>query len=414
MAAGGCAGGDCGPTMDLNPNYGPTGTEVTINVTTGAFPLDGKYEIWWSKNSNMSDDPTAVKLAEGYNERLKQAFLITLAVPEASFGANYFHYIRPGHNEQMLNFAFTVTPSIIINNENVHTRSSLTLTGTGFTTLDTISFYLNGDLFEATATTDKLGSFTTELTIPDLPAGEQICKAKGKKMFNAEATLKFKTMPYIKLEPSLPIAHKDAVINGYGFAANSKITVMYDEQEIDSPPSSDKVGSFVFKFNIPELSGASHVISAADASGNKAVYEPNVESSPPTTPTPIAPTSERFGVIGGQAISFSWMPSQDDSGSTLYTIEIADNLNFFPLATGMRKTGLKETAATVYIEPGTYYWRVQAYDPAGNKSKWALSPYAFQVGLINLWIVIVAGIVLLFIFILLLRVFVQRIRGYYY
>ena len=414
VIAAGCSGGNCGPTMTLNPTSGPTGTEVTINVTTGSYPLDGRYEIWWSKFALMSDDATAVKVAEGYNERLTQIFNIKIAVPEASYGTSYFHYIKSGHNEQMLNFAFTVTPSIIIDSENVRTRSAVNVTGTGYTVQDSISFFINGNPVEATATTDKLGSFTTTLTIPDLPAGVQVIKATAKKMYNAEGTFKIKTSPYLKLEPGLPIAHKDAVISGFGFAASSKINIKFDDQDIASPPASNKIGSFTFTFNVPELSGTSHVIHVTDASGNTATYEPNVESSPPSTPTPITPTSERFGIIGGQTVMFSWMPSQDDSGSVQYTVEIADNLNFFPLAAGMRKTGLKESAVTVNMEPGTYYWRVQATDPAGNQSKWALSPYAFQVGLVNLWIVVVAGIILLFIFVLLLRTFIQRIRGYYY
>jgi hypothetical protein len=92
---------------------------------------------------------------------------------------------------------------------------------------------------------------------------------------------------------------------------------------------------------------------------------------------------------------------------------VAENFNFFPLMPGMRRSGLTESTVTMNIEPGTYYWRVQAVDPSGNKSKWALSPYAFQVGLINLWIVAGAGLLLIVVFILLLRAFIQRMRGYY-
>jgi hypothetical protein len=80
---------------------------------------------------------------------------------------------------------------------------------------------------------------------------------------------------------------------------------------------------------------------------------------------------------------------------------------------GMRRSGLSETSVTLNIEPGTYYWRVQAVDPSGNKSKWALSPYAFQVGLISLWAIIGVSLILIIIFVFLLRAFIQRIRGYY-
>ena len=96
-----------------------------------------------------------------------------------------------------------------------------------------------------------------------------------------------------------------------------------------------------------------------------------------------------------------------------YTVEVADNLNFFPLTAGMRRSGLTDPTVTMNIEPGTYYWRVLAVDPSGNKSKWALSPYAFQVGLVSLWAIVGVSFILIIIFIFLLRAFIQRIRGYY-
>jgi len=412
--AQGCAGGKCGITTTLSPNSGPTGTQVLMSISSGAYPLDGKYEIWWSKSPTMSDDPTAVKLAEGYNERLKQTLTLTISVPEASNGANYFHYIKAGRSEQMMNFAFQVTPSIVMQEEKVSARQTVTITGTGFTVNDTVQFYVDGEPVEVTATTNDLGSFTLDFVIPDVQAGAHVIKATGKKMFNQEATLRFKTEPVIRVEPATPVVGKTATVSGYGFAPDSEISIKYDDRVITSSPTSDKTGAFVYNFTVPEVATATHLITAVDKLGNTATFEPTVESSPPTTPTPVFPTSDRFGMMGGQQVTFTWMPARDDSGAVLYTLEIADNLNFFPLAPGMRRTGLTETSATMNLEPGTYYWRVQATDPSGNKSKWALSPYAFQVGLINIGIVIGASVVLLIIFILLLRAFIQRLRGYYY
>jgi len=410
----GCAGGKCGITTTISPNSGPTGTQVVLSITSGAYPLDGKYEIWWSKSPNMSDDPTAVKLAEGFNERLKQSLTVTLSVPEASNGTNYFHYIKAGRSEQMMNFAFQVTPALVMAQDKVTARQTVTLSGTGFTPSDTVSFYIDGDPVEMTAASNELGSFSTDFTIPDLQAGTHIVKATAKKMFNQEASLRFKASPYIKVEPVTPVVGKTATVSGYGFAPGSEVSIKYDQKVITSSPTTDKNGCFVYNFTVPEVAASQPVITATDRAGNTATFEPVVESSPPTTPTPISPTADRFGFIGGQPVTFTWMPAKDDSGVVLYTIEIADNLNFFPLAPGMRRSGLSETSVTINLEPGTYYWRVQAVDPSGNKSKWALSPYAFQVGLVNIWVVIAASVVLLIVFILLLRAFIQRVRGYYY
>jgi hypothetical protein len=412
--AQGCAGGKCGITTTLTPNSGPTGSQVQMSISSGAYPLDGKYEIWWSKNPTMSDDPTAVKVAEGFNERLKQSINVSIAVPEASNGTNYFHYIKAGRAEQMLNFAFQVTASVILKQDKVAPQAVVTLAGTGFTVNDDISIFIDGDPVNASITSDKSGSFSGDLTIPDLSAGTHVIKASAKKMFNQEATIRFKLAPSIKIEPAIPSVGKTATVTGFGFAANTEVSVKYDDTTITNSPTSDKSGRFTYNFTVPATSVARHTLTATDKAGNIATWELPVESSPPTTPTPISPTSDRLGIMGAQPVTFTWMPSKDESGSVVYNLQVADNMNFFPLLPGMARSNLEQPTATINIEPGTYYWRVQAVDLSGNKSKWALSPYAFQVGLINFWLVIGASLVLLVIFILLLRAFIQRVRGYYY
>jgi hypothetical protein len=242
-----------------------------------------------------------------------------------------------------------------------------------------------------------------------------VIKATAKKLFNQDASARFKVGASIKVEPQMPKVGDTATITGDGFAAASDVSIKYDDAVVANSPNSDKAGHFVYNFAVPETSAAEHTITATDASGNVATWQLPVESSPPTVPTPISPTSDRFGIMGSQPITFTWTPAKDDSGSSVtYNVEVADNLNFFPLMAGMRRTNISDTSVTMNLDPGTYYWHVQAVDTSGNKSKWALSPYAFQVGLINMWLVVGASLVLLVIFILLLRAFIQRIQGYYY
>jgi len=418
----GCAGGKCGVTTTLTPNSGPTGTQVTLLIESGTYPLDGKYEIWWSKTPTMSGsgsadsdnaDPTAVKLAEGWNERLKQSMSLSLSVPQAANGTNYFHYIKAGRSSQMLNFAFTVTPGLVCKQDKVKPRSTVNLTGAGFTPSDKIQLYIDGEPLDFPLESDTTGCFTADLPVPDLMAGTHVVKATAKKMFNQEATLRFKVVPYIIIEPALPLAGKSATVSGYGFAPSSEVSIKYDDAVVTSSPTSDKNGRFTYNFTVPDTSSGKHTLVATDRAGNIANWELPVENNPPTSPAPVSPTTDRFGVIGGQPVTFTWMAGKDDSGAVLYTVEVADNLNFFPLMPGMRRSGVTETSVTMNLEPGTYYWRVQAADASGNKSKWALSPYAFQVGLVNLWVVAGVSLILIIIFIFLLRAFIQRVRGYY-
>jgi hypothetical protein len=418
----GCAGGKCGVTTTLTPNSGPTGTQVTILIESGTYPLDGKYEIWWSKSATMTgggssdsdnSDPTAVKLAEGWNERLKQSMSLNLSVPQASNGTHYFHYIKAGRASQMLNFAFNVTPGLACKDDKVRPRSTTTLMGSGFTPSDKILLYVDGEPLDLPLESDTSGCFTASLPVPDLMAGTHVVKATAKKMFNQEATLRFKVVPYITIEPAIPLVGKSATVSGYGFASSSEVSIKYDDAVVTSSPTSDKNGRFTYNFTVPDTAAGKHTLVATDRAGNMANWDLPVENNPPSTPAPVSPTTDRLGVIGGQPVTFNWMAAKDDSGTVLYTVEVADNLNFFPLMPGMRRSGLTETNMTINIEPGTYYWRVQAVDASGNKSKWALSPYAFQVGLVNLWVVAGISLILIVIFILLLRAFIQRVRGYY-
>ena len=413
--AQGCAGGKCGITTTLSPSTGPTGSQVNLSIQSGAYPLDGTYEVWFSKSPTMADDPTAVKVAEGFNQRLQQSVSIDISVPEASSGTNYFHFIKAGRAEQMINFNFTVTPSLIMNNAQVSSGASENVTGTGFTAADDVTLYIDGVASSLTASTSSLGSFSVELPIPPLGAGTHVIKATAKKLYNQDASARFKIAASIKVEPQMPKFGDTATITGDGFAAASDVSIKYDDTVVANSPTSDKAGHFIYNFTVPETSAAKHTITATDASGNVVTWQLPVESSPPTVPTPVSPTSDRFGIMGGQPVTFTWTPAKDDSGSSVtYNVEVADNLNFFPLLAGMRRTNISDTQVTLNLDPGTYYWHVQAMDQSGNKSKWALSPYAFQVGLINMWLVVGAGLVLLVIFILLLRAFIQRIRGYYY
>jgi len=338
---------------------------------------------------------------------------VSLSVPQAGNGTNYFHYIKAGRSTQMLNFAFMVTPGLICKEDKVKPRATVNLTGTGFTPSDKVAFYVDGEPLDVVQDSDAVGCFAAALALPDLMAGTHVIKATATKMFNQEATLRIRVVPYITIEPAIPLVGKSATVSGYGFAAVSEVSIKYDQAVITSSPTSDKNGRFVYNFTVPETAAGKHTLAATDKAGNVAAWEMPVENNPPSAPGVISPTTDRFGIFGGQPVTFTWMAAKDDSGAVLYTVEVADNLNFFPLMPGMRRSSLIDNSVTINIEPGTYYWRVQAVDPSGNKSKWSLSPYAFQVGLINLWIVAGASLVLIIIFILLLRAFIQRMRGYY-
>ena len=60
-------------------------------------------------------------------------------------------------------------------------------------------------------------------------------------------------------------------------------------------------------------------------------------------------------------------------------MEMANDVDFATVRPGWQRAGLVETNCTIYVSPGTYYWRVKAVDGVGNSSYWAYAPCAFKV-----------------------------------
>ena len=227
----------------------------------------------------------------------------------------------------------------------------------------------------------------------------------------AEASLKL--VPYITLEPELPDVGTEATVTGRGFAANSQMSIEYDGTAVANSPTTDGNGSFTYTFKVPKGTASEHSVIATDKAGNKASLGGlKLETEAPPAPTPIRPMSQRFGWFGSQMVSFAWNEVDDPSGIT-YTLEICDNLNFFPLAPGMRKTDLTSNSAVLKIDPGTYYWRVRAIDGAGNESPWTLSPYPFKIGLFSIAYLIIGIVLLILVIVFIVRAAFRRIHTYY-
>ena len=261
--------------------------------------------------------------------------------------------------------------------------------------------------------TNDLGSFTAEFTIPDAIAGNHSFKADCAGIVLVEPpTASLKVVPSISLEPQLPEIGGEVTVTGFGFAASSNVSIKYDGLMMANSPQTDALGNFTYAFNVPETPETDHEIVVTDGAGNTATWGLPLEVAAPEEPSTISPRGQRFGLFGSQVVAFTWTDVDDPSGIS-YILEIADNLNFFPLAAGMRKTDLTQPACIATLDPGTYYWRVKAIDGAGNEGQWTLSPYPFKVGLFSVAYLIIGGIICVLIFLLIIRAFFRRIKEFY-
>ena len=305
-------------------------------------------------------------------------------------------------------------PDIKVSPASVLPGAKATVKGTGFPAGKDIELSFDGTDTKLEISTSELGSFSADFAIPNTIAGKHEFKAGVENMSIGDITASLQVSPKISLEPEKPDIGAEVTVTGYGFAGKSLVSITYDDIPIASSPTTDDAGNFTHKFNVPEGSKDDHVITATDEAGNAATYGLPLEGQPPPTPSPIAPgeNQQRFGVFGTQLVTFNWTDVFDPSGIT-YILEIDNNLSFFPLKPGMRKSGLTQPSCTVQLGPGTYYWRVKAVDGAGNESDWALSPYPFQVGSFSTWYLVIGGVIFVIIFVFIVRAFLRRVREYY-
>jgi hypothetical protein len=373
----------------------------------------------WSKTPIGEESTDYIVLTEGEFPRDTTKVTVTFTVPEAAYGINYVQYRRNWRPEAPYGFAFTVLPDIKLSPSSGSPGSKVILNGTGFpANKKEVTLSFDGQDTALAISTSGVGSFSAEFAIPNTIAGKHEFKATVESISMVDASASLQVSPKISLEPEHPEIGAEVTVTGCGFAAKSQVSIKYDDISIsssptDKPPITDWNGSLSLSFKVPESSKDNHVITATDKAGNVATYGLPLEGEAPPAPNTITPgeKQQRFGVFGSQLVIFTWTEVSDPSGVT-YILEIDDNLNFFPLEPGMRKTGLTTPNCTIQLEPGTYYWRVKAVDGAGNESGWALSPYPFKVGLFSAWYLVMGGLIFVIIFILIVRAFFRRIREY--
>lgn len=337
----------------------------------------------------------------------------SFTIPEAKYGLHYVEFYRESRpDEKAVVLQFNVKPRLEIIPPQAAPGAKVTVKGTGFPAGGGGAVSYDGKATDIAIVTSEAGTFTAEFTVPNTIAGEHKFVANSPKLFNDSASVTMKVIPAVSIDPKQPDIGAEATITGTGFAASSVVQIKYDSKSVADSPTTDENGSFSYTFKVPDSSAKTHKVTAEDGAGNSILLNLSLESTPPSKTTPVSPRAERFGWLGDETVTFTWTTVTDISGIT-YTIEVAEDLNFFPLKPGMKKVGLTQPNCTMAMKAGTYYWRVRSVDGAGNESEWAISPYAFNVGFFSTWVLVIAGLVCLLIFILLLRAFFRRLREYY-
>lgn len=403
------------------------GTSAVLTITSNSFPIEGGYEVLWSTTPKFEAGKT-ITLKEGNAPRGSLAITETFSVPEAPMGLYYVGFIRPGREESNQTFSFSIVPRIKTQPVQAIPGATVTVYGTGFPPDDIDILSFDGKAQNINITSSKTGSFTVDYIIPGVTAGEHQFSVSSTKTSSGIPAGIIVVTPSIAIDTQLPQSGATITMTGRGFAARTTISIKCNDVSVTNSPSSDDAGNFTYSFIVPSSSQGGYRFVATDQSGNNATITsgsapppPVPLPTPPATPQPtkaptptvtktlpkpgvLEPKGQSFGMIGSEAVKFVWSEGSGiNTGQVTYTLEVADNFKFSGVKSSNRASGINQTSHALNLEPGTYFWRIKAVDTAGNESEWANSLYAFNVGMMPDWLIVLGVIGAIIICYLILR-----------
>src|SRR2546428_491473 len=211
----------------------------------------------------------------------------------------------------------------------------LTVTGKNFASNSAVTILYDNNTITTeptTITTDSTGSFTGSITVPTSSgAGTHTVKATDASNHPASAQFTVATIPVatISLNPSSGPVGTTVNISGSNFAANSGITISYDNAGITTTPTtitSTSTGSFTGSITVPSSIAGLHTVNATDASSNSAsaqltVTTPSISLSPSSGPTGTTVNISGSNFVANSAVTISY----DGSGITTTPTTVTAN-----------------------------------------------------------------------------------------
>ncbi len=344
-----------------------------------------------NKSITFKYDGNVVPISSGNSQTNSQGnFSSVILVPDSTAGA---HTVSATVSGDEATATFNVEPETVISPASGETGTTVIISGTGFGKSKTVTIWFHNTAVK-TATTNILGSFYTDFTVPDFQAGlYNIDAEQGVNVAKAKFTLTVPPPPLPTPEPPSPeppspepsspsisisattgSIGQGLVMGGSGFKASTTVTIKYDN-DLLTAVITDSRGVFAAAFAIPTSKFGNHIIIASDGT-NTLEVDFAVESTPPPAPSLLLPqTGDKLT----SPIHFDWQDVNDPSPPVTYTFQIATSSDFSTASIVLEKTGLTKTEYSVTEEESLrlgigekpYYWRVRAIDGASNEGNWA-------------------------------------------
>jgi hypothetical protein len=354
------------PGVSISETTGPGGASIT--ATGSGFA---------ASETGISVTYDGAPVASGISANQQGGWSATFSVPDSPSGRHIVDASGPSTQAgNVADTAFDVTPDISVNKTSGSAGGSVTVTGSGFGAGETgISVTYDGQTVASDITATSRGGWTATFVVPPSAAGSHTINASGPvTRLAAESDAGFTIGAGISISPTQGHVGAAVEVSGSGFAANSPLTITYDNAGVLSARViADASGSFSQSITVPRSQAGAHTIKVTDGEGHSAQAAFSISTDAPPAPALLAPADGgRVGFMGEASPTLEWTPVEDPSGVT-YTIQIATFSDFSPVI--LQKTGIPGNHYTLSsaeaLPRGDYYWRVRATNAASVDGEWS-------------------------------------------
>jgi hypothetical protein len=240
--------------IELSPESGPPGTEVTVygHDFSEGKPIDIYYD--------------GILVSEGTETGPSGDFAIIIIIPEDCSGYYQVH-ADVGYDEA--DAYFHVKPGLTVSPKQGPLGTNVTVEGQGFVENEDgieLYYYLNGsyETIESNIVANARGSWERSFQVPSSTRGEHKLDAEGSlsKLYAVQDAI-FRVMGEISIDKSSGIVGKNITMTGSRFAANEKdIKVLFDGEAVVTDIKADAQGEWEESFEVPEMPTGEYSVTA--------------------------------------------------------------------------------------------------------------------------------------------------------
>lgn len=250
------------PVITLSPTSGSAGTTVTVSGTNFESYAGDEVHIYFDGEEIANSPVTAPSTGN---------FSVHFTVPDNTTPGTHHVTVTDKDGNQLGESAPFVVPKpdIRLDMEGGVVGTTVTIAGTGFHAVETVTFYYsNRTITElGTVAATPVGECTYSFTIPDSTAGEHTIAAED--LAGNQAGAIFSVIPSIILNPVSGAIGDKVTVTGTGFGCKSHVDIDFGDKQV-ATGKTDENGSFEITFDVPEMKLQAHNVEAKDGGGNTA------------------------------------------------------------------------------------------------------------------------------------------------